>query len=124
MKLLRVCSLILILSLTFQVDGLKVLAVLPILTKSHWIIGHEIVKSLVDAGHKATVLSPYPLKERIPNYEEVDISGPMMSLHDCKCCVVFLESNDAQNCRFQLNQSIPLRSPNCHRLEELFSCNI
>lgn len=61
-------------TLFINIDGLKILAVLPLASKSHWLIGHEIVKSLVDAGHEATVLTPYPLKDKIKNYEEVDIS--------------------------------------------------
>ena len=54
--------------------SLKILALLPVASKSHWIIGHEIVKSLVDAGHEATVLTPFPMENPIKNYEEIDIS--------------------------------------------------
>ncbi|XP_070504965.1 UDP-glycosyltransferase UGT5-like isoform X2 [Chironomus tepperi] len=72
MKLLSVLALFYsCLSLT---DGLKILGVLPFPSRSHWMIGHEIIKSLVDAGHEATVLTAYPSKSPIRNYEEIDIS--------------------------------------------------
>lgn len=64
----------LFLNFSIRINGLKILGVLPFPSKSHWFIGHEIIKALVDAGHEATVLAPYPLKEPIRNYEEIDIS--------------------------------------------------
>ena len=65
---------ILLCSVFIKIDGLRILGVLPVASKSHWIIGHEVIKSLVDAGHEATVFTPFPLKDKIKNYEEIDIS--------------------------------------------------
>ncbi|KAL7024827.1 hypothetical protein ACKWTF_013205 [Chironomus riparius] len=65
---------ILLCVLFIKANGLKILGVLPLASKSHWVIGHEVIQSLVDAGHEATVFTPYPLKDKIRNYEEIDIS--------------------------------------------------
>lgn len=74
-----------------EIEGLKILAVVPIGSKSHWLIGHEIVKSLVDAGHEATVLTPYPLKDKIRNYEEIDISEILEHFEKRKLALVHSE---------------------------------
>ena len=72
MKLINIFILFCVLFI--EANGLKILGVLPVASKSHWVIGHEVIKSLVDAGHEATVLTPFPLKDKIRNYEEIDIS--------------------------------------------------
>lgn len=57
-----------------ETGGLKVLGIFPLATRSHFQIGHGIVKSLIDAGHETTVVSPYPLKKPIDNYKDVSIA--------------------------------------------------
>lgn len=57
------------------VDGYKVLGVFPLGTKSHFAIGHSIIKSLLDVGHEVTVISPYPQKKPVKNYHDVDVSS-------------------------------------------------
>ena len=84
MKLLS--FVILILFSLNSIDGLKILAILPFPSKSHWLVGHEIVKTLVDAGHEATVLTAFPMKSPIKNYEEIDISGVIKKLEQGKTC--------------------------------------
>lgn len=74
MKLFYFASFVLLL-LVIESRGLKILGVLPFGSKSHWFVGHAIIKSLVDAGHEATVLTPYPLKDPIKNYREIDIAS-------------------------------------------------
>ena len=71
---MKLLSLVSFLCYLISIDGLKILAVLPIPSKSHWLVGHEIIKSLVEAGHEATVFTTYPSKNPIKNYEEIDIS--------------------------------------------------
>lgn len=44
---------------------------LPFESKSHFTIGHAIVKSLQEAGHDLIVISPYPKKEKQENYREI-----------------------------------------------------
>lgn len=57
-----------------QVNGLKVLGIIPFPSKSHFAIGNGIIESLVDAGHEVTVMSPYPQRKNRPNYNEIDVS--------------------------------------------------
>lgn len=39
--------------------------------KSHWIIGHSVMKTLAKAGHEVHVVSPFPLKNPIENYYDI-----------------------------------------------------
>lgn len=64
-------SLLFIFSAVYFADGLKVLGIVPFISKSHFAIGHAIVKSLHDAGHEVTILSPFPLKKPIANYTDI-----------------------------------------------------
>jgi len=77
-------SIALLFSCLISIDGLKILGVLPVPSKSHWLIGHEMIKSLVDAGHEATVVTTFPLKSPIKNYEEIDISDLVRKLEEGK----------------------------------------
>lgn len=70
----QISALLFLISLFSQLNGLKILGILPLASKSHWAIGHNIIKALVDAGHEATVFTPYPMKNPIENYHEIDIS--------------------------------------------------
>jgi hypothetical protein len=54
-----------------QIDGYKVLGVLPFGSNSHFAIGHSIVKSLLNAGNEVTVISPYPKKQPVKNYRDI-----------------------------------------------------
>lgn len=56
--------------------GLKVLGVLPFFGSSHFAIGHAIVKSLHEAGHEVTVMSPFPRKTPIANYTDIVLNPP------------------------------------------------
>lgn len=49
----------------------KFLGVLPIASKSHYYIGHNLLKGLAEEGHDVTVISPFKEKTSIPNYKEV-----------------------------------------------------
>lgn len=52
--------------------------------KSHWIIGHSVIKSLANAGHDVWVVSPFPIKEPIENYHDVVVKneGPAPDLFE------------------------------------------
>lgn len=65
------CLLLALVKLNLNVDGYKVLAVLPFGASSHFAIGHAIVKSLHGAGHDITTISPYPQKNPIQNYTDI-----------------------------------------------------
>ncbi|CAG9806947.1 unnamed protein product [Chironomus riparius] len=60
-----------VLSILIGIDGLKILAFLPFGSKSHFAIGHSIAKTLADAGHEVTAVSPYPVKKPIKNYKDI-----------------------------------------------------
>ncbi|XP_065219026.1 UDP-glycosyltransferase UGT5-like isoform X29 [Planococcus citri] len=50
----------------------KILAVLPYPSKSHYSIPDPLLVRLAELGHNVTVYNPYPKKEKIPNYTEID----------------------------------------------------
>lgn len=52
-------------------SALKILGVFPTYAKSHWSIGSSVAKSLLEAGHELTVITPYPTKNPPKNYKEV-----------------------------------------------------
>ncbi|KAG5670630.1 hypothetical protein PVAND_000878 [Polypedilum vanderplanki] len=64
-------SLALIVVFINGIFGFKVLGILPFGSKSHFAIGHAILKSLAEAGHNVTSISPYPLKEPMENYKDI-----------------------------------------------------
>lgn len=43
--------------------------------KSHWIIGHSVMKTLAKAGHEVHVISPFPLKTPLENYHDVVVEN-------------------------------------------------
>ncbi|XP_065219038.1 UDP-glycosyltransferase UGT5-like isoform X40 [Planococcus citri] len=53
----------------------KILAVMPFPSISHYAIPDPILVRLAELGHEVTVYSPFPKKEKIPNYRNFDI-GP------------------------------------------------
>lgn len=69
------CVLICLISFVFYSNGFKVLGVLPFASKSHFAIGHGVVESLLEAGNEVTVISPYPQKNPIKNYTDIDTSS-------------------------------------------------
>lgn len=54
-----------------NVFGYKFLAVLPVTSRSHYYIGHNLMKGLAENGHEVTVISPFKVKKPINNYNEV-----------------------------------------------------
>jgi len=64
-------SILILLSILIEIDGLKILAFLPFGSKSHFAIGHSIAKTLAEAGHEVTAVSPYPVKKPINNYKDI-----------------------------------------------------
>ena len=55
-----------------QVDGFKVLGVLPFGSNSHFAVGNSILKALHKAGHEVTVISPFPQKKPMENFREIN----------------------------------------------------
>lgn len=69
MKIFRL--IILALTVLTGLNGLKILAFLPFGSKSHFAIGHSIARTLAEAGHEVTAVSPYPQKKAIKNYKDI-----------------------------------------------------
>lgn len=57
------------------VNSYKILGIYPVGSKSHYYVGHALMKGLALEGHDVTVISPFRLKEPIPNYTEVFLEG-------------------------------------------------
>ncbi|XP_065219035.1 UDP-glycosyltransferase UGT5-like isoform X37 [Planococcus citri] len=55
----------------------KILAVLPVPSKSHYAVLDPLLVKLAELGHDVTVYNPYPKKNKIPNYKEIDIASCM-----------------------------------------------
>lgn len=69
MKLIQV---ILLLYILYQnVSSYKILAVLPIASKSHYYIGSSLMKGLANEGNQVTVISPFKERKPIENFSEV-----------------------------------------------------
>lgn len=49
----------------------RILGVFPLISKSHSILGHAMMKGLAEAGHDVTLVTPLPTGKAIPNYREV-----------------------------------------------------
>lgn len=52
-------------------DGANILLVFPIPTMSHHIIGEELAKALIKNGHHTTIITPFHVKDKPTNYDEV-----------------------------------------------------
>lgn len=69
MKLLLFASILCIFCHT--ATAYKILGILPTASKSHYYIGHNLLKGLAEEGHDITVITPFKEKDPIPNYKEV-----------------------------------------------------
>lgn len=63
-----------LLALICQINGFKVLGVLPIGSSSHFAIGNSILKSLHQAGHEVTSISSFPKKKPVDKYRDISVS--------------------------------------------------
>lgn len=70
MKIITLC-LILLSAISVTNASLKVLALLPFDSYSHFSVGFGMSRALVNAGHHVTVVSPFPLKKPLKNYTEI-----------------------------------------------------
>ncbi|XP_037945448.1 UDP-glycosyltransferase UGT5-like [Teleopsis dalmanni] len=65
-------------------EALNILGVLPFGAHSHYIIGAKILQALARKGHKVTVITPYPLKQPMDNYDEIPIPNAVKVLQVSK----------------------------------------
>lgn len=73
-------------TLLHTVIAYKFLGVLPIPSKSHYYIGHNLLKGLAEEGHDVTVISPFKEKNPIPNYKEVFLEHSWIVSRQGKTC--------------------------------------
>lgn len=60
--------------LTSNAKTIEVLGVLPFDSRSHFVIGETIMKSLAEFFHNVTVISPYPQKEELHFFKDISIA--------------------------------------------------
>lgn len=65
------CVLLSLCLLLENVFAYKILGVLLFPSKSHYYVGHSLLKSLAQDGHDVTVISSFKEKTPIENYHEV-----------------------------------------------------
>lgn len=69
MRILKLCS---ILSIFYQsVSSYRILGIFACPSKSHYSIGHNLLKGLANEGHEVTLISAFKEKDQIPNYNGV-----------------------------------------------------
>lgn len=66
-----------------NVNCYKILAILPVPSKSHYYIGQNLMKGLADDNHDVTVISPFKEKTRIKNYKEVFLEHTWAESRKC-----------------------------------------
>lgn len=88
-------------------NGLKILGILPFCSNSHFIIGYSIVKTLLDAGHEITTISPYPRKTKMPNYTDIDASSILDNFK--KGEIVWNLKKTSKNYNVKLQKIFPMR---------------
>lgn len=57
--------------LTASINCYKILGVFPCPSRSHYAVGHALMKGLADDGHEVTMVSPFSQNQPIKNYTEV-----------------------------------------------------
>lgn len=68
-----------------DVNALKILGVFPMISRSHYIVGHALMKGLADAGHEVTIICPFRQKNPIKNYKEIFLEGLLEQLLQGMC---------------------------------------
>lgn len=88
MRIFYLCSIICaLLTISF---GYRILGVFPVPAKSHYSIGHGLMKGLAERGHDVTMISPLKANKPIENYTEVFIENSYDRYLKCKFHFFFL----------------------------------
>lgn len=74
MKLAFWCLLVVLTLVRHYADTAQILAFMPIAAKSHWNVVDSVLQTLVTGGHNVTAVTPFPKKNPVANYTEVDMS--------------------------------------------------
>lgn len=49
----------------------RILGIFIVPSKSHHILGSKLLKSLAEKGHEVTMISPFPFKNKVTNYQDI-----------------------------------------------------
>lgn len=71
MKLLLVCCVLL--SQLNWLFAARILAVLPMPSRSHYAVCSGVLYALAERGHEVTVFSPYPPQQPVKNFKHLEI---------------------------------------------------
>lgn len=66
------------------VNSYKILGVFPLGFKSHYNIGHAVMKSLVESGNNVTMISPFPRAQNTYNYQDISIADILLEMKNSK----------------------------------------
>lgn len=55
-----------------NVESAKILCIFHTMAKSHFMIGEAVAKNLLNAGHEITVISPFPQKNPLNNWRDIE----------------------------------------------------
>lgn len=86
-----------------NIDGARILAILPTNMLSHFAIFQEVTKSLADRGHQVDVVSHFPQKKRYPNYTDVVNLAGTMSTNQNNMTLDYLDNFSENPAKFLIN---------------------
>ncbi|XP_055629658.1 UDP-glucosyltransferase 2-like [Toxorhynchites rutilus septentrionalis] len=69
------CTFCVFVSFLGTADSAKILCIFPTPSRSHVIIGQNLLKGLAERGHQVTMVSAFKLPKPVKNYREVTIPG-------------------------------------------------
>lgn len=90
-----------------RISSYKILGFFPIPLKSHYFVGHSLMKGLADAGHDVTFISPFQeTKPKLKNFNEIRLTGVEKSIAKSKLTVSSLEIERISRVFFFSNQRL------------------
>ena len=91
-------------------NGAKILGIFPLAAKSHFTCNNAIMKSLIDAGHKVTVITSFPEQASSHNYTSIiDVSDELPTFVG----ITTFDEFRIQNSYKMLDKSSELELPYC-----------
>ncbi|XP_015113243.1 UDP-glucuronosyltransferase 2B20 [Diachasma alloeum] len=77
-KLLR--SILFVIFAVSECSSYRILGIFPFNAKSHMMMFEELMKGLARKGHRVDVISPFPLKKPVKNYNDIEIPSALPKL--------------------------------------------
>lgn len=56
-------------------DGARILGIFPLSGRSHFTVGEQLMKILAKNGHQVDMISHYPQKKPVSNYNDLSLRG-------------------------------------------------